>query len=124
MKLDDKSIFRANPLLKKDNVKLNYTQDQLENFVRYSNNPIDFIQENFKIVTLDKGLINIELYEFQKDIINLIHENRFSILKLPRQSSKCQLFTTNLTIRNKTSGEIIEIPIGELFDHAKSGKKS
>lgn len=87
-RLDGKNLFRANPFLKKEGVQLNYTQAQLENFVRYSRSPIDFVEENFKIVNLDAGLMNIKLYEYQKRAIDTIHKNKFTIFKQPRQSAK------------------------------------
>ena len=45
--------------------------------------------ENYmKIVSLDEGLIPFKMYDFQKHIVRTIHDNRFTICKLPRQSGK------------------------------------
>lgn len=115
-KLQSSQTFKSNPFLKKEGVQINYTQEQIENVYRYSNDPVAFIQENFKIVSLDKGLITIDLYDFQKDALKTIHENKFTIIRSPRQSSKCQHFNTNLTIRNKKTGEIKQISIGDFFE--------
>ena len=41
-----------------------------------------------KIVSLDEGLVPFKMYDFQKHIVRTIHDNRFTICKLPRQSSK------------------------------------
>ena len=41
-----------------------------------------------KIVSLDHGLVPFDLYDFQEDMIDKIHKNRFVIAKLPRQTGK------------------------------------
>ena len=50
--------------------------------------PIYFIKNYIKIVSLDEGLVPFELYDFQKEMIGTFHNNRFTICKLPRQSGK------------------------------------
>ena len=39
-----------------------------------------------QIVSLDEGLVPFKMYDFQKHIVKTIHDNRFTICKLPRQS--------------------------------------
>jgi hypothetical protein len=41
-----------------------------------------------KIVHVDKGLIPLDLYEYQERMINTFNDNRFVITKMPRQSGK------------------------------------
>jgi hypothetical protein len=41
-----------------------------------------------RIVSLDEGLVPFKMYDFQKNIVQTIHDNRFTICKLPRQSGK------------------------------------
>ena len=50
--------------------------------------PLYFIQEYIKIVSLDEGLVPFKLYDFQKEMVGTFHNNRFTICKLPRQSGK------------------------------------
>jgi hypothetical protein len=40
------------------------------------------------IITLDEGLVPFNMYDFQKDMISTFHDNRFSIVKCPRQVGK------------------------------------
>lgn len=47
-----------------------------------------FIEKYIKIVNVDKGLINFNLYEYQKDIVELAIKERFVICKMPRQCGK------------------------------------
>lgn len=82
------STFRANPNLKKSGIAVEYTQEWIEEYVKCAKSPIYFINKYFKTVNLDRGLIQIDLYPFQKEMIQIFHDNKMSILKLPRQSSK------------------------------------
>jgi hypothetical protein len=50
--------------------------------------PIYFIKNYIKIVSLDHGLVRYELYDFQEKIVDTIHNDRFTICKMPRQSGK------------------------------------
>ena len=80
--------YLGNPLLKKSNVPVNWTKEQILEYQKCMGDPIYFIKNYIKIVSLDEGLVPFELYDFQEDIVNTIHNNRFTICKLPRQSGK------------------------------------
>ena len=88
--------YLGNPNLKKANVAQSFTPDQIEEFIKCSKDPVYFIQKYIKIVSLDKGLIPFEMYDFQVDMTRKFHENRFNIAKLPRQSGKSTIVTSNL----------------------------
>ena len=47
-----------------------------------------FVKTYIKIVSLDEGLVPFDVYPFQKEMLGTIHNNRFTICKLPRQSGK------------------------------------
>ena len=80
--------YLGNPLLKKSNVPVEWTKEQILEYQKCMENPIYFIRSYIKIVSLDEGLVPFELYDFQEDIVNTIHDNRFTICKMPRQSGK------------------------------------
>jgi len=81
-------FYLGNPNLKRANVRIDWTPDQVREFVKCSEDPIYFISKYMKIVNIDQGLIPFELYNFQKEIVTKIINNRFVICKLPRQSGK------------------------------------
>ena len=85
---NDNKSYLGNPNLKGPGVKIEFTKEQVEEYVKCANDPIYFTKNYVKIVTLDKGLVPFELYDYQKDIISKIHDNRYVIAKLPRQSGK------------------------------------
>ena len=80
--------YLGNPLLKKSNVPVEWTKEQILEYQKCMENPIYFIRSYIKIVSLDEGLVPFLLYDFQEDIVDTIHDNRFTICKMPRQSGK------------------------------------
>jgi len=88
--------YLGNPNLKKANVPTNFTPEQVQEYIKCSEDPVYFIRTYIKIVSLDKGLIPFEMYDFQVDMTKKFHDNRFNIAKLPRQSGKSTIVTSYL----------------------------
>jgi hypothetical protein len=82
-----KDSYRDNPLLKKVGVQIEFTQEQVEEYIKCSKDPVYFAKY-INIITLDNGLQPFDMYDFQKDMIRTFHNNRFSIVKCPRQVGK------------------------------------
>ena len=80
--------YLSNPNLKKIGVDIEFTQEQIEDYVKCAKDPIYFIRKFVKIVHVDHGLIPLDLYEYQERMINTFSNNRFVITKMPRQSGK------------------------------------
>ena len=88
--------YLGNPNLKKANVSHPFTPEQVQEYVKCSKDPVHFIQKYIKIVSLDKGLIPFDMYDFQVDMTRKFHAERFNIAKLPRQSGKSTIVTSYL----------------------------
>jgi hypothetical protein len=82
------TVYLGNPNLKKANVKVEFTQENIEEFIKCKDNPVYFAKNYIKIVSLDEGLVNFNLYPFQEKLINNFHNERFNICKMPRQTGK------------------------------------
>lgn len=80
--------YLGNANLKAAGVPLNFTKDQIEEYLKCASDPIYFIETYCKIVTLDYGLQPFKLYECQKNKVNVIHNNRKVILMEGRQQGK------------------------------------
>ena len=80
--------YLGNPLLKKANTKIEFTEEQVLEWIKCAKDPVYFARNYIKIVTLDHGLSQFDMYPFQEKMIKTFHNNRFSICKLPRQSGK------------------------------------
>ena len=77
-----------NPLIKAQHQDVEFTEEQIAEFVKCANNPEYFIEEYLKIVHLERGLVPFQMYDFQKNMVKTFHENRFTICKVGRQSGK------------------------------------
>ena len=80
--------YLGNPLLKKANTAIEWTEEMMVEFLRCKEDPVYFAQNHVKIVSLDEGLTQFQPYDFQEKLINNFHENRFNICKMPRQTGK------------------------------------
>jgi len=81
-------VYLGNPLLKKANTPIEFTEDQIIEFLKCKEDPVYFSRNYIKIVSLDHGLVPFELYPFQEKLIDNFHKNRFNICKMPRQTGK------------------------------------
>ena len=86
--MGNNDIYLGNPNLKKANTRIEFTQDQIEEFIKCKEDPVYFAKNYIKIVSLDEGLVSFNLYKFQEKLIRRFHENRFNICKMPRQTGK------------------------------------
>jgi hypothetical protein len=80
--------YLGNPLLKKSNVPVEWTKNQILEYQKCMEDPLHFIQNYIRIVSLDEGLVPFTMFPFQKDMVGTIHNNRFTICRMPRQSGK------------------------------------
>jgi len=81
-------VYLGNPLLKKANTQMEFTEEQIIEFVKCKEDPVYFAKKFLKIVSLDHGLVPFSLYDFQEKLIRNFHEKRFNICKMPRQTGK------------------------------------
>lgn len=77
--------YMGNPLLKRANTPNEFTQEQLIELARCAADPVYFAKKYIKIVNIDDGLVQFDMWPFQEKMLRTFHENRFSICKLPRQ---------------------------------------
>ena len=82
------NVYLGNPNLKKANTAIEFTQEQILEFVKCKEDPVYFANNYIKIVSLDEGLTQFHPYHFQEKLINNFHGNRFNICKMPRQTGK------------------------------------
>ena len=80
--------YLGNPKLKRINMVLQLTEEQVREYVKCAENPIYFIENYVKIITLDKGFVQISLYPFQRQAVSDINDNRRVIVKAGRQVGK------------------------------------
>ena len=82
------NVYLGNPNLKKANTPIEFTEENIVEFLKCKEDPVYFARNYVKIVSLDEGLVPFSLYDFQEKLINRFHKNRFNICKMPRQTGK------------------------------------
>ena len=92
----NKGSYKGSPLLKSRGEQFEFTQDQVKEFIKCSQDPEYFIANYVKVISLDDGIIPFHPYPFQQKLVNSFHNNRFTICKLPRQSGKSVITTAYL----------------------------
>jgi len=80
--------YLGNPLVKRDGVVQDWTQEQLKEYAKCMKDPSYFTEKYIKIISLDKGLIPFELYPYQRKMFKQFREERFNIVLACRQSGK------------------------------------
>lgn len=85
---DKIKFYNSNQNLKGAGQKLQWSQDELREFLKCADDVIYFINTYCKIVSLDQGLVDFKLYPCQEKKIKIIHENRKVILMEGRQQGK------------------------------------
>jgi hypothetical protein len=80
--------YLGNVNLKRARVSVEWGEDRLKEFIKCSKDPIYFAERYLQIVHVDHGLIPIELYDYQKDIIEKITNNRRVTVVTSRQAGK------------------------------------
>jgi len=81
-------FYNNNPNLKAEGVITEFTEYQVDEYIKCSNDPIYFLENYAKIVSLDDGVIPFVPFDYQKKFINEIHENRLVVGMMSRQLGK------------------------------------
>lgn len=80
--------YLGNSKLKAAGVPQNFTPEQITEIIKCSKDPVYFAKQYVKITSLDKGLVNFEMWPWQVKMIEAVKNSRFVITKIPRQSGK------------------------------------
>jgi len=81
-------LYLNNPQLKKAYVPLEWTAEQVKEVIKCSKDIGYFIRTYVKIINLDRGLIDFDMYPFQEEMAETIADNRFTVIKTCRQAGK------------------------------------
>jgi len=82
------NVYLGNPNLKKANTEIEFTQEQIAEFIKCREDPVYFAKNYIKIINVDEGLVGFDMWPFQEKLINRFHEHRFNICMMPRQTGK------------------------------------
>jgi len=106
--------YRNNPRIKGTNVHLQYTKEQIEEYMKCKEDPVYFITNYVKVVHVDRGLVPFNMYDYQIEFIRAMHENRKVLLNTARQVGKCVCHDTTIRVKDNDEKEY-EMSIGHFF---------
>lgn len=97
---NEAKFYNGNKNLKSTGVQIEFTAEQIQEYVKCASDPCYFIENYCKVVSLDKGIVPFHLRPYQERIINTVNNNRFTIAMLFRQSGKALPLDTPIPTPN------------------------
>jgi hypothetical protein len=94
IQLKQGDAYLSNPNLKRANTPIQFTEEQIIEFLTCKEDPVYFAKKYIKIVNVDDGLVKFNMWPFQERLVNNFHRNRFNIAKMPRQVGKALALDT------------------------------
>jgi hypothetical protein len=110
---------RRNPRLKKAHKEIEYTQADIQELVRCAKDPKYFIKNYIRIKHPKKGKISFDLYDYQEDMVDLYHRERFSILMSARQTGKTETICAYLLWYAIFNEDVTIMVVSNKSDNAK-----
>ena len=80
--------YNGNANLKRKGTPIEFTQDMVGEFIKCAQDPVYFSEKYIQIVHVDHGLIPIKMYDYQKEIVEKITNNRRVAVVTSRQAGK------------------------------------
>jgi hypothetical protein len=80
--------YNGNTNLKKKGLAIEWTEDKIQEFIKCAKDPVYFSEKYIKIVHVDHGLIPIQMYDYQKEIVDKFANNRRTVVVTSRQAGK------------------------------------
>ncbi len=80
--------YNGNKQLKAAGVNIEFSKEQVTEYIKCSKDPIYFIKKYVKIIHVDKGTVPFALYPYQERLILAYHNNRKVCSLQARQSGK------------------------------------
>ena len=89
---------KSNPHVKIANELSRMTPEQEQELYKCQDDPIYCIRTYFSVKHPTKGLVPFDLYPYQEEVIRRAQTNRYNIILFPRQSGKCIIGSTTITV--------------------------
>ena len=87
-RMNDHEHYLGNINVKRDGVQQQWVEHEVVEYAKCMSDPSYFARKYVKIISLDEGLVNFDLYPYQEQMFNHFNDNRFSIVLACSQSGK------------------------------------
>jgi hypothetical protein len=112
-------------LVKKANVAQRFSEQDIADLMKCQDpdtGPAYFLENFFYIQHPTKGKIQYAPFKYQKRLLDSYHKHRFSVNMLGRQLGKCLTSEINISITNKVTKKVYDIPIVKLYEYEYAKK--
>ena len=89
----DYAGYNGNLNLKRANTAINWTPEHVKEYVKCSRDPIYFTKNYMKLISLDKGLVPFNLFDYQEHALEAAMRERRMVMLTARQSGKTSFAT-------------------------------
>ncbi|QIW87103.1 terminase large subunit [Aeromonas phage Ahp1_CNU-2021] len=103
-RFNKRSRYLGLPNLKRANVPIKWSQEMKDEWRRCRDDIIYFAENYCSIVHIDWGVIKVQLRDYQKEMLQIMADERMSIHNLPRQLGKTTataIFLTHFVVFNE-----------------------
>ena len=114
LKKSEKLWFTNIKGVRRSNIPFGMTNDEMGEYLKCKMSVQYFAKKYWQIKREDGSIGPMTLRDYQKDVIDLYTENRFSILMASRQTGKCNSFSINVLCEFE-DGKKEKISLGELY---------
>ena len=80
--------YNGNPNLKRSGVAINWTPEIVAEYAKCQEDVVYFVEKYMKIINVDRGLVSFKLYDYQKEMLRSMVEERYTIIATARQAGK------------------------------------
>lgn len=84
----DAKGYQGNPNLKRAGIKVEWTPELIEEWLKCAKDPVYFIETYMKIIHIDEGLVSFKLRDYQLEMLDAMVNNRYTIIGTARQAGK------------------------------------
>lgn len=107
-------FYEKDILYRKGNLIYEYTEWEIDEIKKCAKDVIYFAN-NYAYTMTDYGMQQITLRDYQEDVLKAYQANKEVVFMASRQIGKCQLFNSQIVIKNKNTGEEKTIKIYKLY---------
>lgn len=104
----DNPFHENEPELRRGNILFEYTDWELDEIKKCASDVVYFANNYCKVMT-DDGIRQIELRDYQVQILRQYQTHRKNVFVSPRQSGKCLLPTTKIILPNNKKVSILDL---------------
>jgi len=86
--IENIKYYNGNPNLKRSGVKVSWTEEMIQEWIKCSQDVVYFVKTYMKIVNVDRGLIAFEPYDYQIEMLQAMQNEKYCIFATSRQAGK------------------------------------